>query len=76
MRPEPFVKLRTALVEAATRALRQAQGIYMQPRKDKPASLSTRNLQQTRIDRVMSNAEACWPDGQIRRPRVRVLAVD
>jgi hypothetical protein len=43
---------------------------------DKPASLSTRDLQQTRIDRVMADAEACWPDGQIRRPRVRVLAVD
>ena len=42
---------------------------------DKPASLATRTLRQTLLAGLV-NQEACWPDGQIRHSRVRVLAVN
>jgi hypothetical protein len=74
MRAEPFDKLSTAPFDKLSTAPFDKLRAHMQE-MDKPASLAMRTLRRTQA-RVMSRTAACRPGGQLRRSRVRVLAVD
>ena len=63
---EPFDELRA----------HDDSGTHEVQRWTNPRALATLTLRLTHIGGPSLKQGACWPDGQIRRSRVRVLAVD